>query len=268
MNQAKIKSTLLTAISKSGKLLKTSIHKRGKIEKKTELSLVTETDKKAEKIILRTIQGAFPNHAILTEESPPMGKSTSRWIIDPLDGTTNFAHTFPVACVSIAYEEHGELIMGGVFDPFRDELYFAERGKGAFRNRRKIHVSRTPWLSECLLATGFPYDRRERMNEYITLFRSFLMKVQDLRRAGAAALDLCYVASGRFDGYWEANLQPWDKAAGMLIVQEAGGRVSNFKGKPLTVDDYQNVASNGFIHKEMLEVIKPFEDLAPVIPKN
>ncbi len=268
MNRTKIKSTLLTAIDKSGRLLKASINRRGKIEKKTELSIVTETDKKAEQIIIRTIQGAFPNHAILTEESPPMGKSSSRWIIDPLDGTTNFAHTYPVACVSIAYEESGEIIMGGVFDPYRNELFFAERGKGAFCNRKKIHVSRTPWLSDCLLATGFPYDRRERMNEYITMFRSFLMKVQDLRRAGAAAIDLCYVACGRFDGYWECNLQPWDKAAAMLIVQEAGGRVTNFKGKPLTVTDYQNVASNGFIHKEMLEVLKPFENLEPLKTKG
>ena len=263
MNHAKIKSTLLKALEASGKVLKAQILQRRIVEKKSELSIVTATDKKSEKIIVDLIRKNFPSHAILTEESPPMGKSTSRWIIDPLDGTSNFAHTYPVACISVAYEESGELVMGGVYDPFRNELFFAERGKGAFMNRKKIHVSRTPWLSDSLLATGFPYDRRERMEEYITLFRSFLLKVLDLRRAGAAALDLSYVACGRFDGYWECNLQPWDKAAGMLLVQEAGGKISNFKGKPLSVDDYQNVASNGFVHQEMLRILKSFENLSP-----
>ncbi len=197
-----------------------------------------------------------------------MGKSSSRWIIDPLDGTSNFAHTYPVACISIGYEYEGEILMGGVFDPFRNELFFAEKGKGAFMNRKKIHVSRTPWLSDSLLATGFAYDRRERMDEYISIFRSFLYKVLDLRRAGAAALDLCYVACGRFDGYWEAGLHSWDKAAGMVIVHEAGGKLSNFKGKPLTVDDYQNVVSNGFIHQEMLKILKPSENLTPIAFKH
>lgn len=261
MNTAKIKSTLLKSLQDAGKLLKTQIANHHVVEKKSALSIVTETDKKAEQIIIRHIQKNFPDHAILTEESPPQGRSSSRWIIDPLDGTSNFAHTFPVCCVSIGYEEAGEMVMGGVYDPFRDELFFAERGKGAVMNNKKIHVSRTPWLSDALLATGFAYDRRERMDDYLAMFRSFLMKVLDLRRAGAAAIDLCYVACGRFDGYWECGLHSWDKAAGMLIVQEAGGKVSNFKNKPLTLDDYQNVASNGFLHQEMMKVLKPFENL-------
>ena len=267
MNRTKIKSTLLEALQDAGKLLKTQLNQRHVIEKKSELSLVTATDKKAEKIIIRHIQKSFPKHAILTEESPPMGKSNSRWIIDPLDGTSNFAHSYPVCCVSIAYEEDGKILMGGVYDPFRDELFQAEKGKGAFLNKKRIHVSRNSWLSDALIATGFPYDRRERMNEYLTIFRSFLLKVLDLRRAGAAAIDLSYVACGRFDAYWECCLQPWDKAAGMLLVQEAGGRVSNFKGEQLTVDDYQNVASNGLLHPEMLKVLKEFQNLGPVTKK-
>lgn len=259
MNRNKIKSTLLTAIHDAGKLLKVSISKAGAVEKKSELSIVTATDKKAEKMILKTILKAFPDHSILAEESAPTGKSTSRWVIDPLDGTSNFAHTYPVCAVSIGFEFEGQMIMGGVFDPFRNELFFGEKGKGATLNGKKIHVSRTSWLSDALLATGFAYDRREKMDDYLPIFRSFLMKVLDLRRAGSAALDMCYVACGRFDGYWEAGLQPWDKAAAMVIVQEAGGRISDFKGNPLGLMDRQNVASNGFLHGEMMKVLKPFQ---------
>lgn len=261
MNRAKIKSTLLQALKSAGKLLKTQISKRQVIEKKSELSIVTATDKKAEKIILGLIRKNFPDHSILAEESAPQGDSASRWIIDPLDGTTNFAHRFPMSCVSIAYEEKGELVMGGVYDPFRDELFFAEKGKGARMNGKKIHVSRTPWLSEALLSTGFPYDRRERMDDYLPIFKAFKLKVQGLRRTGSAAMDLCYVACGRFDGYWEMNLQTWDKAAGMLILSEAGGRVTTFNGKTLSIHDWQNVASNNLIHKEMLQTLKPFVHL-------
>lgn len=261
MNNAKIKSTLLRSLRDAGKILKSQIRRRQVVEKKSELSIVTETDKKLEKIILKIIRANFPDHSILAEESAPTGNSRSRWIIDPLDGTTNFAHTHEACCVSIAFEYEGKLLMGGVYDPFRDELFFAEKGKGATLNGKKIHVSRTPWLSEALLATGFPYDRRERMDDYLPIFRAFLMKVQDLRRAGSAALDMCYVACGRYDGYWEGNLQPWDKAAGMLIVTEAGGKVTDFKGNPLTVDSWQNVAANALIHKEMLQTLKPFENL-------
>ncbi len=260
MNTAKIKSTLLKALQEAGRTLKTQIHKRHVIEKKSELSWVTATDKKAEQIIIRIIRRAFPDHAILTEESPPMKGNSSRWIIDPLDGTSNFAHGYPVACVSIGFEHEGQVLLGGVYDPFRNELFFAQKGKGAFLNQRRIHVSRVAWLSDALLATGFPYDRRQRMDEYLPIFRAFLMKVLDLRRAGAAALDLCYVACGRYDGYWEGNLNPWDKAAGMLMVQEAGGRITNFKGQPLTLEDWGNVASNNLLHLEMLETLKPFKN--------
>lgn len=260
MNTAKIKSTLLKSLQGAGKILKTNIRLRGAVEKKTELSIVTATDKKAEKFILDLIHKNFPDHAVLAEESAPKGRSASRWIIDPLDGTSNFAHTYETCCVSIAFEYEGQILMGGVYDPFRDELFFAQKGKGATLNGKKIHVSRTAWLSEALVATGFAYDRRERMDYYLGMFRAFLMKVLDLRRAGSAALDLCYVACGRFDAYWECSLQPWDKAAGMLILSEAGGRVSDFKGNPLTLEGNQNLASNSLLHKEMLQVLKPFQN--------
>ena len=258
MNRSKIKSTLLKALEEAGKILKAAIADRRVVAKKSELSIVTASDKAAEEAILTTIRREFPDHAFLTEESPPSGKSSSRWIIDPLDGTTNFAHTYPVACISIAYEEKERLEFGGVFDPFRNELFFAERGNGATLNGNPITVSKTPVLNESLLCTGFPYDRREKADEYLPLFKAFMLKTQGIRRTGAAALDLSYVACGRFDGYWELKLNPWDKAAAMLIVEEAGGSLSNFSGGPLTLEDVQNVASNGFVHEEMLEVLKPY----------
>ena len=261
MNREKIKSTLLKALASGGAILKSTLSERRITAKKSELSLVTASDKASEEIVISTIRHAFPDHAILSEESPAMGKSSSRWIIDPLDGTTNFAHTYPVACVSIAYEENGVVQIGGVMDPFRDELFFAERGNGATLNNEPIVVSKNPALADSLLATGFPYDRREKIDEYLPVFKAFILKVQGIRRCGAAAIDLCYVACGRYDGYWEAKLQPWDKAAAMLIVEEAGGSLSNFSGGPLTLEDTQNVASNGFIHREMLEVLKPFQQV-------
>ncbi|MBI3316659.1 MAG: inositol monophosphatase [Candidatus Omnitrophica bacterium] len=261
MNKKKIKRTLLKALTDSGKHLKCTLRERHVVQKKSELSLVTASDKKAEQIILDTIRIIFPDHAFLTEESPPMGQSRSRWIIDPLDGTTNFAHTFPIACVSIAYEENGVVEMGGILDPFRNELFFAERGNGATLNGEPITVSRISTLNESLVVTGFPYDRREKINDYIPPFKDFVVKTQGMRRLGAAALDLCYVACGRFDGYYEVKLNPWDKAAAMLIVAEAGGCLSNFSGNPLTLEDVQNVASNGFIHEEMLAVLKPYQNL-------
>ena len=264
MNRDKIKSVLLGMLKESGKLLKSTIHERRITAKKSELSLVTATDQAAEKLILETIRKNFPDHGILSEESPAVaatGKSTGRWIIDPLDGTTNFAHTFPHCCVSIAYEENGKVELGGVYEPFHDELFFGERGNGATLNGNPITVSPTAALSESLLATGFPYDRRERTDEYLAVMKAFMMKVQGIRRMGAAAIDISYVACGRFEGYWEVKLNAWDKAAALLILEEAGGSASNFSGKPLTLEDNQNLVSNGFIHNEMLEVMKPFKNL-------
>ena len=256
MNRSKIKSTLLQALTSAGALIKSGSKKPFSIKKKGELNLVTAIDLAAEKKILSIIRGAFPDHSVLTEESSPTGISSSRWIIDPLDGTTNFAHRFPVSCTSIAYEENGKVLMGGVYDPFRDELFFAEFGKGAFLNGKRLRVSKIRALSESLVCTGFPYDRKQHMDEYLPIFKDFKMRVQGLRRLGAAALDLCYVACGRFDGYWEVKLNSWDKAAGMLMIKEAGGKTTNFSGQPLTLGDTQNLASNGLLHTEMLSVLK------------
>lgn len=261
MPEERIRKTLLTALEAAGKILKSSLHERRIVARKSELSLVTATDKAAETIILHIIQTVFPDHAFLTEESPPQGQSDCRWIIDPLDGTTNFVHTYPVGCVSIAFEKAGLLMAAGVYDPFRDELFYAEKDKGATMNDQPIHVSSVPALQEALVCTGFPYDHRERPERYLSIVKDFMMHAHGIRRTGSAALDLCYVACGRFDGYWEFQLQPWDKAAGMLIVDEAGGKITNYRGEPLHLADTQNVASNHLIHRDMLDVLKPYKHL-------
>lgn len=260
MNSSKIKSTLFDALHKAGAAMKTAIDRPKDIRKKnTELDLVTETDKHCEKLIIEAVQKHFPDHAFLTEESPAFGQSASRWIVDPVDGTTNFAHGYPVACVSIAFEHDGVVLMGGVFDPFRNELFWAEKGKGAFLNDKPIRVSSVSNISEALIATGFPYDLRDHVDDYLAVFRAFLMRAQGIRRAGAAAIDLCNVACGRYDAFYEKNLKAWDKAAGMLIVEEAGGKVSNFTGETLGLMELGNLASNSILHAQMLEILAPFQ---------
>jgi len=264
IDREKVRSTLLNSIEKAGEILRETISERRVVAKKTELSLVTETDRKSEDLIVKWILKNFPDHAILTEESPAVGDSPYRWIIDPLDGTTNFAHTYPIACISIAFEDHGQITFGGIFDPFRRDLFYAERGQGATLNGVPVVVSQNPTLAHSLLCTGFPYDHRERPDDYLAMFKAFMMKAQGVRRTGAAALDLAYVAAGCFDGFWECKLQSWDIAAASLLVEEAGGKLSDFSGKPLIVSNReaalvpQMVATNGFIHGEMIEVLKPF----------
>ncbi len=223
---------------------------------------MTEVDQAADKIIRDIILKAFPSHDLLTEESIPTGKGSSyKWIVDPLDGTTNYAHHFPQACVSIGIEHLGKIILGGVYDPFRDELFWAEKGHGAWiehaGRRKRITVSPTRTLSRSLLLTGFPYDRRERIDIYLSYVKAFMQHIQGIRRAGAAALDLCWVAAGRVDGYWEWRLKPWDVAAGSLIVQEAGGKLTNFSGKRFSIYGEQTLATNGQVHREMLRVMRP-----------
>lgn len=261
MKNAKIKSTLLEALARAGGIIKSNFGKKQKISKKGEFNLVTEIDKTSEKAVVELILKRFPDHSILAEESPAVKGSDSRWIIDPIDGTTNFAHAFPVVSVSIAFEKEGKLEMGGVFDPFRKELFLAERGKGATLNGKRIHVAKTETLSDSLIATGFPYDRKNNPDDYLAMLRIFLTKVQGIRRAGSAALDLSYVACGRYDGFYEMKLAPWDKAAGMLMVSEAGGKLTNFSGGPLTLGDMQNLATNGLIHREILETLGSFKHL-------
>ncbi len=266
MKYSKMKSVLLHSLTEAGALLKKSWNKPKQIHKKGAINLVTQVDKAAEKRVIAIIRKSFPNHAFLAEESgasgtgpqDPKGPVPFRWIIDPLDGTTNYAHDLPISTVSIAFEDSGVVQLGGIYDPFRDELFFAEKGKGAFLNGKKIHVSKTKLLGDSLLCTGFPYDRRKDPDPYLRIFREFLLTAQELRRLGSAALDLCYVACGRLDGYWEFKLNAWDKAAGMLIVEEAGGTVTDLSGKPSRVDSIQTVASNGLIHPQMLRVMKPY----------
>lgn len=240
----------------AGPLLQASLMDRRIVHTKGELNFVTATDRKAEETIIQIIHTEFPDHAILAEESLGRGNSPYRWIIDPLDGTTNFAHTFPFACISIGYEEQGSVVTGGIFDPFHQELFFAQKDQGAFLNNKRIYVSQTPSLSESLLTTGFAYDRRQKIDEYLLPFKEFIMRVHGIRRTGAAALDLCYVACGRFDGFWEAKLHPWDVAAGSLIVTEAGGQITDYGGNPYRLDAMRTVASNGKIHREMIEILK------------
>jgi len=198
--------------------------------------------------VIRSLRQAFPDHSILSEESPELlTGSPYKWIIDPIDGTTNFAHAFPFFCVSIGLEHHGRIVAGVVYDPMRDELFTAEAGRGARLNGKRIMVSDVTSLSRSFLATGFSYGIT-RKDRNIRHFKKLLLSTMAIRRAGSAALDLCYVACGRFDGFWELNLHPWDSAAGMLIVEEAGGKVTRFDGKPYTPYHKDILATNKRIH--------------------
>ncbi|MBI4550422.1 MAG: inositol monophosphatase [Candidatus Omnitrophica bacterium] len=254
--RAQLTGVLKSCLADAGSLLASSLHRLKRIDYKSEANLVTNIDQEAERRILRRINRHFPGHAILAEESSPKAGSRYKWIIDPLDGTTNFAHTFPVACVSIAVEEDGEVILGGVFDPFRNELFFGERGRGATLNGKKISVSKADTLRESLLCTGFPYDRKIFASTYLAIFGAFMTGCHGIRRTGSAAIDICYVACGRFDGFWELKLNAWDTAAASLICSEAGGRLSNFTGHAYSIYEPEALASNGRIHSEMLKVLK------------
>ena len=230
---------------------------RTKITRKSNpIDLITEADREAEKSIIETLSRAFPTHAILAEESgPSANESEHRWIIDPLDGTTNFAHGYPIFCVSIAYERRGEIRLGVVYDATRNECFVATRGGGARLNGKRFHASGIRTLDVALLGTGFPYDRREHRRFYLAFWEAFMMRAHGVRRAGAAAIDLAYVACGRLDAFWEFGLKPWDVAAGSLLVTEASGRVTNMDGSPLELTAGRIVASNGKLHAQMVEVI-------------
>ena len=259
-NQYKeILDTDVEAAKKAGSFLKDGIGNAKNLEFKGAIDIVTEMDLGAEEIVVATIKERFPEDAILAEESGlEEGKGRGvdgLWIIDPLDGTTNYAHGFPVFNVSIAFERAGEVIVGVVYDPMRGELFTAVKGEGAYLNGKKLSVSATSELDKSLLATGFPYDIRTSRRNNLNNFSNLAVRVQAIRRAGAAALDLAYVACGRFDGFWELKLKPWDLGAGALIVEEAGGRVTGFDGSPLSIYDGDIVVSNGIIHGEILEVL-------------
>ncbi|HEY7099059.1 MAG TPA: inositol monophosphatase family protein [Terriglobales bacterium] len=236
----------------AGALLMEYFRQRVKIEYKGDVDLVTVADRKSEALILERIRAKWPSHDVLGEEGARIETGSDyRWYVDPLDGTTNFAHGFPVFCVSLAIERKGERVAGVLFDPTRDELFAAEKGSGAYLNGEAIHVSKTPNLKECLVATGFPSHKRHK-NPNIFFYHQLTLRTHGVRRAGSAALDLACVAAGRFDGFWEFNLNPWDTAAGVLIVQEAGGTVTDFKGGPFQLQSRETVATNGIVHDALL----------------
>lgn len=249
----------IEAAKEAGKFLKYSVGKVRNVETKKgeERNLVSEIDRGSEAKIINIIKRHFPNHAILAEESGASDTAADyKWIIDPLDGTTNFLHGVPVFSVTIGIERKGEVIAGVVYDPNLDELFTVEKGAGAFLNGRRLKVSRSTELINSLLVTGFPYDIASNPDHAVERFTAFLGAARGLRRFGSAALDLCYVAAGRFDGFWEVSLNPWDMAAGVLLVNEAGGQTTNFAGDPLNIYQKNVLASNGLIHNAMLEILK------------
>ncbi len=258
---ALFRRTLLDALRAGGRQLKGGFGKaRVRYKSLGRANALTQVDLAAEKAILRVIRSRFPEHDFLAEERATRRSGAEYlWVIDPLDGTLNFAHGFPVCCVSIALLRGLAPLIGGVYDPFREEFFLAEAGRGATLNGRRIRVSRVRKIEDGLLATGFPYDRDVRATLYSEWVRRFLCRAQDLRRGGSAALDLAWVAAGRLDGYWELRLNPWDVAAGLLLVREAGGNVTDLSGKPWTALESfgkETVASNGRIQQAMLDLLK------------
>ena len=247
----------MSAIAReAGALLLPYFHEGLKIEYKGDADLVTAADRASELLIRERITKQFPSHDVLGEEQGLNDQGSDyRWYVDPLDGTTNFAHGYPVFCVSIALEQrtHGgaRRIAGVVYDPTRDELFSAELGKGAHLNGAPIRVSKIAQLKECLVATGFPSHKRHK-NPNIHFYHQITLRTHGVRRAGSAALDLCNVACGRFDGFWEFNLNPWDTTAGALIVEEAGGKVSRFDGSRFQIDSRETLASNGLLHEALV----------------
>jgi myo-inositol-1(or 4)-monophosphatase len=251
----------------AGALLMEYFRRHVAVEYKGEADLVTIADRKSEALIRERIRQRWPTHDILGEEEGFKDTGSDyRWYVDPLDGTTNFAHGYPVFCVSMALEYRGTRIAGMVYDPTRDELFSAEHGSGAYLNQQRIHVSKIANLAECLVATGFPSHKRHK-NPNIFFYHQITLRTHGVRRAGSAALDLCCVASGRFDGFWEFNLNPWDTAAGVLIVEEAGGKVTDFSGGPFQIDSRETLASNGLVHAALLEEFQKIfsgRDLEPL----
>jgi myo-inositol-1(or 4)-monophosphatase len=231
-----------------------------RVDKKGEIDLVTEVDLECERMCRAVIAERFPDHDVLAEElsSGPgeQARSSCRWVFDPVDGTTNYAHGLPIFCASLALEIDGRPEAAAIYDPSRRELFTAERGEGAFVNGARLHVSTAGELIDALLVTGFPYDVHARTADLLSLFGAFLGQARAVRRLGSAALDLCYVAAGRFDAFWEQHLKPWDVAAGALIVREAGGRVTGMDRSAFDPGAGHLIASNGHLHDAMLDVVR------------
>ena len=261
--ELKIASQAAEIALEAGALLRGFFERGVATEYKGDVDLVTEADRASEKLIVERLSAAFPAHGIFGEEGARNRmEGEYRWYVDPLDGTTNFAHGFPVFCVSLGLErrrpgladnEDGELVAGIVYDPMRDELFAAEAGRGAWLNGRRIHVSATDTLAEALLATGFP-SRKRHANPNIHFYQEFTLRSHGVRRAGSAALDLVYTACGRLEAFWEFHLNPWDTAAGALLVLEAGGTVTSFDGGPFRLDSREVLATNGRIQRELMDL--------------
>jgi myo-inositol-1(or 4)-monophosphatase len=252
-----LKNTLLEAVAAGAGELSRFFNSHFKVSHKEGINnLVTEADHAAEKAIMEVIREKFPGHYILSEESGEIIQDSEyKWIIDPIDGTINFAHGIPLCCVSVAVEKQGEIILGAVYNPNLQEFFFAEKGKGATLNDNHIHVSEQTEVIRSCLVTGFPYTYINMPNGPLEIFERFIRKGVPVRRLGSAAIDLCWVASGRFDGFYEHKLEAWDSAAGYLIVEEAGGKVTDFNGDRFSVYQHRVLATNGKIHDEMLRVI-------------
>lgn len=257
MDIAAMKKVLLEATAEAGKIIMHYFDGTFTIDNKEGINnLVTEVDKKSEDRIIQVIRNYYPEHTIISEEVGELIKpSEYQWIIDPIDGTVNFAHGIPLCCVSIALKHKDDLLLGAVYNPMMNELFFAEKGKGATLNDRPIKVSSKTDFRKACLVTGFPYKWPETAEHPIKVFERFVLEGLPIRRLGSAAIDLCWVACGRFDGFWEYNLSSWDVAAGYLIVQEAGGKITNFEGSPYNVFERETLATNGHIHDAMLEAI-------------
>ncbi len=252
----------IAAAKEAGGIQKRHVGHFHRVDYKGDINPVSEVDKLCERAMRQIILDAFPDHDLLTEESSFNGKGSPwKWIIDPIDGTTNYIHGFPFYCVSVGLEIEGKMELGVVYDPLLGELFHAKREKGAYLNGNRISVSRVRNLDRSLLGTGFPYDVREHADFYLRYFRQFITRSFAIRRPGSAALDLCYVAAGRFDGFWELKLHAWDVAAGSLMITEAGGKVTDFQGRPFSIYSEEILASNGLIHEEMLQVIQEIHSL-------
>ena len=253
---AKFLAAAWEAADAAGTVIRESWQRPKQIDYKGAINLVTSVDRESERRIVEILQRNFPDHSILAEEQTNLvgAERNHCWIIDPLDGTTNFAHGYPQFCVSIALEHEGQVILGIVYDPLRRECFRAVKGRGATLNGNAIRTSEIKELDKSLLATGFPYDHRDNPDYYLTFFKTFTMRCQGIRRGGSAALDLCYLACGRIDGFWELKLGPWDTAASGLILEEAGGKLTDFSGHPFSIRGSETLGSNSHIHHEMVGV--------------
>jgi myo-inositol-1(or 4)-monophosphatase len=254
-------TTAVEAVVRAGDMMLESAGRKVRVDKKSAIDLVTEVDVAVERMFRELIGQRFPDHAILGEEfgGSAVVPDGPCWVFDPIDGTTNFAHGLPIFCSSLALEFNGVAEIAAVYDPTRRELFTAVRGGGAFLNGEPIHVSSAATLIDAMLVTGFPYDVHRRLDEVIGLFRAFVGEARAVRRLGSAAIDLCYVAAGRMDGFWEQDLHPWDIAGGALLVAEAGGRVTGIHGEPFTSRGRSVLATNNLIHDAMLQTVRSVE---------